>query len=398
MSGEKYFDIVVGGHLCLDIIPTIKGEKVHTISDFMIPGKLIEVDKAVLSTGGSVSNTGITLKKLGLNVSFMAKVGEDHFGKVIIDILNNYGATDGIIKDKNYSSSYTVVIAIPGIDRIFLHNPGANNFFYTDDLNFEIIKKAKIFHFGYPPLMSSFFENRGEELKKLFAAVKELSVSTSLDMALPDPKSESGKADWDAILRKTLPYVDFFEPSLEEALYFVNKERFLELRRKGVDINRELDIDEIREIGETFVQYGAKIVIIKIGERGIYLKSSDEKEISSIGIFNNKLKEEWSNREILSPAFKAEKIASATGAGDSAIGGFLAAIVKGKTPEESLKIASAVGYENLQALDAISGIKSWDETLEIMKNLKVNKIPPEKSFLWDEGKELWYGLNDDKKR
>ncbi len=397
MKSEDYFDIVVGGHLCLDIIPAIKGGKVHTISEFMIPGKLIEVDKAVLSTGGSVSNTGITLKKLGLKVSFMAKVGEDHFGKVIIDILNNYGATDGIMRDINCSSSYTVVIAIPGIDRIFLHNPGANNCFYADDLNFEIIKKAKIFHFGYPPLMRSFFENEGEELRKLFAAVKGLNVSTSLDMALPDPNSESGKADWNKILKKALPYVDFFEPSLEEALYFVNKERFLGLRRKGVDINRELDIDEIRMIGETFVRYGAKVVIIKIGERGIYLKSSGEEEISSISVFNDKLKKGWSNREILSPAFKAEKIASATGAGDSAIGGFLAAIIKGKTPEESLKMASAVGYENLQALDAISGIKSWDETLQIMKNFKVNKIPPEKSFSWDGEKELWYGLNDKKR-
>ena len=397
MKNKTLFDIVVGGHLCLDIIPEIGGKEVYNISEFMIPGKLIEVKKAVLSTGGAVSNTGITLKKLGFKVSFMAKVGEDHFGNVIIDILKSYGATEGIKKDKDVSSSYTVVIAVPGIDRIFLHNPGANNYFYADDLDFEIIKKSMLFHFGYPPLMKSIFEDDGKELKKLFQKIKSLNVSTSLDMALPDPNSEAGKANWKKILKEVLPYVDFFEPSLEEALYFVNKEMFMNSRAAGVDIIKDLDIDEIREIGDKFISYGAKVVFIKMGERGIYLRSTGKKDLMNTSILSDKMKDEWGDREIWSPSFSTEKIASATGAGDAAIGGFLAAIISGKTPEESLKIASTVGYENLQALDAISGIKSWDETIDLMKKLKLNELSLNKSFLWNDENKLWYGANDIKR-
>ena len=46
-------------------------------------------------------------------------------------------------------TSYSVVLAIPGIDRIFLHDPGANVNFSGSDLDFEAIKEADLFHFGY---------------------------------------------------------------------------------------------------------------------------------------------------------------------------------------------------------------------------------------------------------
>ena len=53
-----------------------------------------------------------------------------------------------MIVSPDSGTSYSVVIAPPGTDRIFLHNPGANNTFRARDLDFAKIARADFFHFG----------------------------------------------------------------------------------------------------------------------------------------------------------------------------------------------------------------------------------------------------------
>ncbi len=54
-------DAVVAGHLCVDVIPQIP--PIADPSNFLAPGRLTETGGMVLSTGGSVSNTGLALHK-----------------------------------------------------------------------------------------------------------------------------------------------------------------------------------------------------------------------------------------------------------------------------------------------------------------------------------------------
>ena len=127
--------IISAGHICLDITPIFPDNRSYKdIASILIPGKLINMDKADVSTGGSVANTGLALKKLGCDVTLLGKVGNDHFGDLIKSIVSSYGA-GGLISDDNSSTSYSVVLAIPGIDRVFLHNPGANDTFSSDDIS-----------------------------------------------------------------------------------------------------------------------------------------------------------------------------------------------------------------------------------------------------------------------
>ena len=94
----------------------------------------------------------------------MAKVGDDFIGETILNFLKNKVPAEGIKIVKGESSSYTIVIAPKYTDRIFLHNPGTNDNFGYDDIDFESVKNAKLFHLGYPPLMKRLYENDGEEL------------------------------------------------------------------------------------------------------------------------------------------------------------------------------------------------------------------------------------------
>ena len=77
-----------------------------------------------------------------------------------------------------------------------------------------MLDEATLIHFGYPPLMKRMYQQNGEELYKLMKRSKEVGVATSLDLASVDAESDVGKVDWNAILKKVLPYVDFFVPSV----------------------------------------------------------------------------------------------------------------------------------------------------------------------------------------
>jgi len=60
----KKYDVVIAGYFCIDLIPGFNGDNpVSDISNFFIPGKLIEIDGLNMLPGGVVANTGLALKK-----------------------------------------------------------------------------------------------------------------------------------------------------------------------------------------------------------------------------------------------------------------------------------------------------------------------------------------------
>ena len=74
-------DVLVSGHLCLDLIP---GMSHVSVEDMTTAGRLYTIDPIAVSTGGAVSNTGLALHRLGVNVQLMATVGEDLIGQMIL--------------------------------------------------------------------------------------------------------------------------------------------------------------------------------------------------------------------------------------------------------------------------------------------------------------------------
>jgi sugar/nucleoside kinase (ribokinase family) len=216
-------EAVVAGHICLDIIPTLRGNSVQFVA-----GRTVEAGPVVLSTGGAVSNTGLALAKLGVSTRLMGKVGTDLFGQAICQILESHGAglSQGMVVVPGEASSYSVIISAPGIDRILLHAPGCNDTFGADDVRYDLLETVRLFHFGYPPLMARMYQADRAELATIFQRVKAPGVTTSLDLSMPDPNSAAGRANWQAIFAATLPYVDVFLPSAGELLLMLRRTLF----------------------------------------------------------------------------------------------------------------------------------------------------------------------------
>ena len=96
------------------------------------------------------------------------------------------------------------------------------------------------------------------------------------------------------------------------------------------------------------------------------------------------------------PSYHADKFVSAAGAGDSAIAGFLVALLKGETIEMCVKVACMCGAQNVQALDTVSGIINWEETTRKIKSgWRKNDLKIEAAgWKFDCEKELWQGPGD----
>jgi sugar/nucleoside kinase (ribokinase family) len=360
-------DAIVAGHICLDIYPDLSGSEREPFEKAFLPGRLISTGPVTFCTGGPVSNTGLALHRLGISTRLAGKVGDDLFGQAILQIINTHGAhlANGMKIDSSASTSYTVLINYPGIDRIFLHCPGANDTFSADDVPYESIWEARLFHFGYPPLMRTIFQNDGAQLVELFQRAKATGVTTSLDMALPDPSSASGQADWRHILERTLPHVDIFLPSVEEILFMLRRELYFRLSETAgfAGIVSLLTTDLLSSLGDELLGMGAKIVVLKLGDRGLYLRTANTSTLIDLGRAASADLSAWGGREFWAPCFEVQ-VAGTTGSGDATIAGFLAAFLRGYSPESTLTIAVAVGACNVEAADALTGIRSWDATRE----------------------------------
>src|SRR5512140_889500 len=153
------FDVMVAGHICLDVQPDLSGNARKPFEEIFLPGHLVSSGPVLYSTGGAVANTGLGLNKLGIATCLVGKIGRDLFGQAIRQAVSTYGEhlADELLIDPSLDTSYSIIINYPGVDRIFLHNPGANDSFQASDVPFDQLKRVRLFHFGYPPLMQATF-------------------------------------------------------------------------------------------------------------------------------------------------------------------------------------------------------------------------------------------------
>lgn len=133
---EKY-DVVALGELLIDL----------TQNGYSGQGNpLLEANP-----GGAPCNVLALLTKLGHSTAFIGKVGKDGFGDQLENALTETGiSTAGLLRDDQVHTTLAVVHTLAGGDRdfSFYRNPGADMCLHTQEINRELIRQAKIFHFG----------------------------------------------------------------------------------------------------------------------------------------------------------------------------------------------------------------------------------------------------------
>jgi sugar/nucleoside kinase (ribokinase family) len=358
----KQYDAVIAGYLCVDLTPQFPaGIPNVSVAQQLVPGRLVEIDGLAFALGGVVANTGIAMKKFGKRVLLSGLVGEDFVGNAARQLLKKMHLAGGIQSTDQSATGISIVIAPPGVDRIFLESPGCNSILDVNSMDFDGIANAQLLHFGYPPLLKQFYADSGRQLVELFSRARRLRVATSLDFTLPDPASESGKLDWPAIMARILPETDIFVPSLEEIIRLLFPLKYAEIvsQTGQMEVLDHIPMEMIREVGRQAIRYGAKILLIKAAHRGAFLLTGD---VSSINDRSDlKLSDDWNHRELWCDAYSVEKVRlkNANGAGDTAVAAFLSAILNGESPENALKYAGVAGRDNLYCADIFEELTDW---------------------------------------
>ena len=307
-------DILSVGILVADIIT-------KPVDEIPKKGLLRRVESIELFNGGNAMTSAINVSKLGLKSAVIGKIGNDSFGDSLVKILEkNHVNYEGLAIDEFVQTSTTVVLSSTDGERTFLHCVGANGTFAIDDINWDIVKKAKIVFVTGTFLLDTF---DGEQTMQFLKECKNLGKITALDVCW----DSGGK--WGKLLDMCMPYIDIFMPSIEEAM----------------EISGKTHIDEIADI---FFAKGVKSVVIKLGKDGCYIRESVNAEAHTI------------------PTYTHIKPVDTTGAGDSFCSGFLTALTKGKDFMECAKFANAVGTHCVMAKGATTGIKSYDDIIKFM--------------------------------
>ena len=214
--------------------------------------------------------------------------------------------------------------------------------------------------FGIYPFLLKLYADGGRELERIFSRARAAGAATSLDMSLPDPASPSGKADWRAILERALPHVDIFVPSIKEILFMLAPREYRRLSARGQDAFDSVPERTFRELGDRILAMGVRVLLIKAGRRGAYLRTGDVKAVNSRTALDLPAAN-WSGRETWASSFRADRrrFVNANGAGDAAVAGFLAAILDGERIEDAGRLAMLAGRDSLYGADALTGLRAW---------------------------------------
>ena len=175
--------------------------------------------------GGAPCNVLAMLTKLGHSTAFIGKVGNDMFGVQLRDALEEVGiGTEGLVMDDKIHTTLAFVHTFPDGDRdfSFYRNPGADMMLRVDEIDEDLIKNAKIFHFGSLSMTSE--PVKSATIKALDTA-KKAGVIISFDPNLREPLWESLDA-----ARKEISYgmsmCDILKISDNEITWFTGEDDF----------------------------------------------------------------------------------------------------------------------------------------------------------------------------
>lgn len=137
--------------------------------------------------GGAPCNVLAMLQKLGKQTAFIGKVGNDMFGRQLTEAVSSVGVDTRALKmDNEVHTTLAFVHTFPGGDRdfSFYRNPGADMMLTKDEVDTELIKDSKIFHFG---TLSSTHEGVREATRYAIDVAKEAGAIITFDPNLRPP-------------------------------------------------------------------------------------------------------------------------------------------------------------------------------------------------------------------
>lgn len=277
--------VVVLGSINLDL--TIE------VPHLPVKGETVIGDRFFSTAGGKAANQAVAIAKLGTAVSLVGQIGEDSFGKTLIEGLQTAGVnTSGItVNPHTYSGIASIVVDRQGANTISCA-AGANNLVRDQEIEqFKILlPKAKIalLELGIP-------------LATVLTAAREAKAHDCLLILDPAPITSN-------LPEELYSLVDIITPNEIEASQLV-----------GFTVD---GVTTAKQAASFLHQMGVKNVIVTLGSQG--------------SIYSNEAEDFW-----IKPI--AVPVVDTVAAGDAFNGALAVALASGKSIKEAVQWATVAG-------------------------------------------------------
>jgi ribokinase len=307
------------------VVGSINTDLVSTTREIPAIGETVIGSDFHVHPGGKGANQAVAVARLGYPVQLIGRLGNDEFGSQLRSHLEGSGVNIAGVATSDGTSGVAVIVVSEKGENSIVVTPGANSKVTPQDIetNIDFIRNAGV--------VLAQLEIPIETVDYLATVCAREGVSLILD---PAPAID--------LPPRTFKHIAWFTPNQSEAAFYVGGAE----SANGHSTN---------EIARQLLNKGSYGVVLKMGERGVFLAS---REINGT----------------LIPAFKLRAV-DTTAAGDAFNGGFATGLMLGKSPAESARFASAVAGISVTRSGAQPSMPSMTEVERFLQGLTIGSIP-----------------------
>lgn len=310
ITPENKKKIVVVGSSNTDMI--IKTAKIPR------PGETVLGGEFFMAAGGKGANQAVAAARAGGEVVFIARVGDDMFGKKQVDGLIRDGINvEYVVTDKEAPSGVALICVAPDGENSIAVASGANARLNADD-----VRRAKQAVSSASILLMQ-LETPLEAVKEAAEIASAAGVPVILNPAPAQPLGDD-----------ILKHVTYLTPNETEAELLT-----------GITIIKKSDL---AKAAEALLSKGIKAVLITLGAQGVYIATKENKE--------------------LIPAFRVKAV-DATAAGDVFNGALALALAELKALPEAVRFTNAAAALSTTKIGAQPSIPFRKEIEDLLLNL-----------------------------
>lgn len=287
-----------------------------------------EISKSVaglpysLSLGGSAGNTIRAMARLGCEVGFIGKVGEDKTGDFYIQALTNLSIEPCIFRGQEKSGKCVSLVSADG-ERTLVTHLGAALELEAEEID------AAIFE-GYDCLyVEGYLVQNHALIERAVAVAKQCGLKVAIDLASFNVVAEN----LEFLRRLVSEYVD---------IVFANEDEAKTFTCEGEPVNALQRISEMCELA-----------VVKIGTKGALIKCNGE--VIHVGIM------------------AAAKRVDTTGAGDFYAAGFMAGLCQGLTLRQCGTVGAITAGKVIEVVGTTFGEEAWQEIFRLVEKVKTEK-------------------------
>lgn len=279
------------------------------------------LEKIKFTVAGTAAAPSVNLAKLGVDVATVGRVGDDAIGEFIRTTMAGFGVdTTHLVTDPELQTSSSLLPIRRDGSRPALHVIGANAGLCEDDVPWDVVERAQVFHMGGAFVLPGI---DGEPMERILRRVKEMGLTTTCDFLM------SPRPDALDVIGPSLPYIDYLMPNIEEAGWLCGTE-------------------DRRQIIATLHERGVGCTVLTMGGEGVSVARNGE-------------------AEQVYPAYAID-VVDTTGCGDAFTSGFISGLLDGLSLEECAERGLACGSLVATGLGSDAGI----ENLEQVEHFRTN--------------------------